>query len=117
MSGRFNEVFDDHVRDLVGALLDERLPPAISREMQKVERAETDEMRQLRLISVKEFLTKTEAALFFGVSEGHIDNLIADDPDFPATKIGKLTRCRRVDLIEWARKQARRGARPQSVAA
>ena len=109
---RLTQALEETIRVLAGEVLDEMLPPAIARQLQAVERAETDDEREMRRICAQEYLTKREAARFLNVSESHIDNLIADDPTFPVHRIGgKNVRLRRVELIEWSREQGRRRLR------
>jgi excisionase family DNA binding protein len=106
---RLTQALEETIRAFAGAVLDEMLPSAIARQLQTVERAETEEEREMRRIRTLEYLTKREAARFLNVSESHIDNLIADDATFPVHRIGsKNVRLRRVELIEWSREQGRR---------
>ena len=110
LKGRFHEA----VCAIAGEVINEKLPAALARQLRAVERADTDEERELRRLCALEYLTKREAALFLNVSESHIDNLIADDPTFPIHKVGnKNVRLRRVELIEWTREQGRRRLRAE----
>jgi excisionase family DNA binding protein len=112
---RITEALTDMVRNVVRAVLDETLPAAIARQLHAVERADTDEARELRRICAQEYLTKREAALFLNVSESHIDNLVADDASLPVHRVGaKNIRFRRAELIEWTREQGRRRLRAAS---
>ena len=103
---------ESFVRAVADELLGANLPAAVARQMQTIERADTDEARELRRICQLEYLTKPEAALFLNVSDGHIDNLIADDATFPVHRVGaKNIRFRRVELIAWTREQGRKRLR------
>lgn len=73
-----------------------------------VVKEDSEDAQEMRRICALEYLNRREAALFFSISEGTIDNLIADDPTFPVSKVRGSNRFRRVDLIDWAREQGRR---------
>lgn len=103
------------VQTVADELLDEKLPGALARALHTSERGDTEEARELRRVAAQDYLTKQEAALLLHVSEGLIDNLIADDVTFPVHKVGnKNVRLRRVELIEWTREQGRRRLRAAS---
>lgn len=112
---KLTQVLEQVIRAVALEVVEECLPASVARQINAVERGDTEEEREMRRICAQEYLTKREAARFLNVSAGHIDNLIADDQTFPIHRIGgKNVRLRRVELIEWSRAQGRRRLREAS---
>jgi excisionase family DNA binding protein len=75
-------------------------------------RPDEEKAKQISRIGSEAYLKTWEAALYLNVSEGHIDNMIADDPTFPASRIGRNIRINRVELEKYVRDKARPKPQP-----
>lgn len=109
MSTDINNALERFVDETVGKKLPDLVAAQLRKELASQTAADTEEVKELRRIAAKEFLTKREAAIFLNVSESHIDNLRAEG-SIPEAKIGTLPRFRRSRLIEWAEESSLRRA-------
>lgn len=108
MSSKLTEAIQEMIKPMIAEQVTLQLPTLISH--LRPDQALANEIER---ISAQAYLKKWEAALYLNVSETHIDNLIAEDPGFPVSRVGRNVRINRVELERYIRDKGR--LKPKSV--